>query len=161
MLTEKGFAISCIALSLLSAGALYFLTGCGDSSHFKEPVEPPVEETPIALPSPTPIPSNPLCHGLMTFNDGPEGMLWKPESDNGGVLAVLIHKAFRRPFENCFVVRKDGSQEGMEFRGFSNGDRQTWKARLPGKNYMKTFTCEEYIQTCVWAFDGKPGERQD
>ncbi len=103
-------------------------------------------------------PQNPRCGDIMKFRDG---TLWKPKGDHSGALVVLIRDLFVKPFDSCYVVDINGVEEQMVFTGFSNGDRQTWRAMRPGGRYMNTFTCVQEDQTCIWQFKGDSGERHE
>lgn len=78
--------------------------------------EPPSEE-----------PDTSLCAEPLSFT---AGTLWKPFSDSDGRLVILL--APQHDYERCEVKRKNGTYEELEFRGRSNGDRQTWRGDFPG-----------------------------
>ena len=133
-------------------------TACGEDIPVWPPEPTPTPIMPTASPTETPEPiSNPPCEWVMDFRDG---MLWKPVSDKG-TLVVLIREEFEVPFEGCYVVTKEGVEEQMFFTGFSNGNRQTWRAKRKGGRYMNTFTCSLGIDMCLWEFRGKSSNRHE
>lgn len=136
---------------------LSLCTACGDGVFEGIPTPTP---TPFPSQSPTPEPSpelNPMCMNPMEFEGG---MLWKPESDSGG-LVVLIRDEFVVPFESCYVVTKKGKEEQLRFTGFANGDRQHWRGQRKGGRYMGAVTCVDSDQLCIWQFDGDSSKRQE
>lgn len=164
-------------LPLLTAG----ISGCGDDfdcrrlddgSYECGPVEPTPSPTPSPTLPPTPVPepedpipvTNPACSGTMG-TDGAGGFLWKPRSESGGTLVVLLPGKFQSEFSSVKVFRR-GSSEALRFTGFSNYDpdglRQTWRASREGGAYTGRVEARggNPSQTCVWMVDN-PSRRQD
>ena len=152
------------------------LSGCGGDCEFTEdfdiicdeplPPEPSPTATSTPIPEPTsePISSNPTCSDVMG-TDGPGGFLWKPKSESGGTLVVLLPGKFQSTFESVQVHRRNRVEE-LRFTGYSNfdqdGERQTWRASRPGEAYTGRVEARggNPLQTCVWVVDN-PSRRQD
>lgn len=150
---------------------LIFSLGCGNNI-CRETSNGTIQCVPAPQPSseptsePTPLPTpnlemNPICSQIMG-TDGPGKFLWKPEGDHSGALVVLFPEEFRSPFNTVTVQRKTGQHENMNFTGFSNGNRQTWRAQLRGGQYtgvVEAFGANP-SQLCTWQV-AKPRKRQD
>lgn len=137
------------------------LTACDSDWHVPSPPGP--SPTPISTPPSTIPPSreNPTCHQEMG-KDGPGGFLWKPKGDHSQKLVILFPAKFVVKFESVRVVTKSNAIEGLNFTGFSNGDRQTWRGSLPGNKYKNYSLVKAFDkdQICKWRI-GKGGERWD
>ena len=104
--------------------------------------------------------TNPLCEGTMTV-DGDQGFLWKPISDVDGNLVVLFPAEYQRRFLKVEVINDATLQpEEGNFRGFTNGNRQTYNFSMPGVFYTGQVTAFDINQECVWRVED-PGNRQD
>lgn len=170
--------LSCIwtfaLLLVLSVG----ITGCGDNLDCRRlddgSIECGIPDEGIPTPSPTPIPSptpegpllvrNPVCQNPMG-TDGGGGFLWKPKSESGGTLVVLLPGKFQSQFDSVKVFRRNKSED-LRFTGFSNYDadglRQTWRATREGGEYTGRVEAQggNPVQTCIWMVDN-PERRQD
>lgn len=79
--------------------------------------------------------------------DGPGGFLWKPFSDVGGGLVVLMPAKFApEKFKRCrvFQVLEDGKfrRERLQYTGRSNPDRPTYRATYSGDAYDGRIICQ-------------------
>lgn len=149
---------------------LILLCGCNELDEFIEDVLHDDNTVMVATPEPTAVPTpievdvvpakNPGCVGVQPFKGG---TLWKPKSDSTGNLAVLLASKFVEPFSCSVVVKKNGKIESLDFQGFSNGERQTFRGSKPGGKYEDDgeVTCVDSGQTCVFKFSGKSSERHE
>jgi len=74
---------------------------------------------PIPAPQPPPTSAN---------ESWGAGNLWKPVSESDGNLVVLIRNQYRDQFDSCKVPLKSGGWEALRFAGYTNPDRQTYRA---------------------------------
>lgn len=158
----KKFSVTLLFTSVWPLVVL--LTGCGDVPIKELPEE--IQEGSNSSGQPTPFSTpleiaidNPDCTQIMG-TDGPGGFLWKPRGDHSNALVILLRDAYRQEFEDCVVRRSDGTVESMQFTGFSNGNRQTWRGSRPGGAYDGWLRCYEKRQTCTWRVRN-PANRQD
>ena len=136
-------------------------TSCKEYPKEIDPID--ISDTSETIPETDPEPTNPVCTQIMSSNDGANGFLWKPESDSGNALVILLPSKFVSEFESVEVIRANGEREQLRFTGFSNGDRQTWRGQLAGKKYQDRglITASEFKQICTWKLAGKGGSRND
>ena len=147
------------------------ILGCGEIDEIPE--IPVINEKPDEKPE---TKSNPLCNEVEDFENG---TLYKPVADGGGSTysgnpVFLISNKFERQFARCEVELKDGRLEALDcvdnvpwtqtpFSCFSNGNRQTWRLKLPAsriKNKAK-ITCYEKNQACTWQLGGSATNRYE
>lgn len=103
---------------------------------------------------------NPDCSENINGTDGVGGFLWKPESESDGNLVILFPAEYDVRFMAVSVFLPDGTVEDGEFRGFTNGDRQTWRFNRFGGEYTGRIIVDATSQECVF-FVENPSERQD
>jgi hypothetical protein len=111
---------------------------------------------------------NPVCTTEMPFKNG---MLWKPKSDPSSwvpeKLVVLIDPSFEKQFDICEAELKKSRVLSniveLKFFGFSNGDRQTWRAFHEGSKFIDDgyIRCIGEGQICTWRFQGSSAERHE
>jgi hypothetical protein len=133
--------------------------------HPSDPVVPePVPPAPTPPPDIT-LPSNPVCSGVMSAQDGPGGFLWKGAEGNNR-LVVLLPGKFPVEFEQVTAVRKSGEEEQLMFTGFANpdgdGERQHWRGAAKPKKYAdnSVVTAWEGGNVCQWQI-GNANKRND
>lgn len=138
------------------------LTGCGDSDSDYDPYNNFPELAPTIEVVDTAPPSNPICNKELSAFDGPGGFVWKPESDSGGTLVVILPERFVVAFEQVTVQRRDGRVERLRYAGFANGDRQHWRGVSAGREYLSEslVVAEERGNACAWRI-GRAGARND
>lgn len=117
------------------------------------------EPSPSPLPTPVP-PTNPTVVGIQKFENG---TLWKPCSDHGCTLVVLLNNSFVAPFDECLVERRNGQMEELRFTGFSNPDRMTLRGTSHGRDYMPNgkLICREFKQEVEWKIPRRPARRAE
>jgi hypothetical protein len=142
---------------------LLILGGCDEIKEIPKELDP-IDNSQTPDPTPTiDFRTNPVCKEVESFKDGGGGNVWKPESDHGGILVVLLRDEFVKQFSSCEVTRKGGKVESLRFTGFSNGNRQTWRGSLSGGRYEDNgrVVCKEFKQTCTFGFKGAARNRHD
>lgn len=105
--------------------------------------------------NPTPPPFD--CEGPLSFTGG---TLWKPKGDHTGKLVVLL--AEQHDYDRCEVKRRDGSWEGLQYTGRSNGNRQTWRGNFPGGPAYAGRKLEGGVRcdsSCFFPIPGAPKRR--
>jgi len=103
---------------------------------------------------------NPDCSENINGTDGVGGFLWKPVSESTGNLVILFPASYDQRFMSVSTFLPDGSVEAGEFRGFTNGDRQTWRFNFSGDRYTGRVIVDATTQECIW-FVEEPSQRQD
>lgn len=92
----------------------------------------PAPEPPPVEPEPPPVvePAKP-----QEAEDN--GFVWKPESDNDHMLAIVTPAKHDFTAVNVFFGREQVKNEAGRYFGRANGNRQTWRFSKPGAKYGK------------------------
>ena len=73
---------------------------------------------------------------IVSSSDGPNGFVFKPESDHERKLVVLLPSKFGHSVEGVSLVKRDGELvERGRSSGFANGDREHFRFNLAGSRY--------------------------
>jgi len=104
--------------------------------------------------------NNPSCSNGTNTVDGPDGFLWKSQSESNGKLVVLFPAVFTTEFLKVLIERPAGTFESATFTGFSNGGRQTWRGSREGAAFTGRLVVDAGNQECEWLVSD-PSIRQD
>lgn len=77
---------------------------------------------------------------ILNPNDGPQGFLWRPQSENDGKLVILLpqqysHIAVAVELHTNSVPATTTFIEIGNYTGLANGNRSHWRYSQPGGNY--------------------------
>lgn len=138
------------------------LNSCGDIKELPKEIPDEIVDNGGGGDQPEPEPeTNPIVNGVQYF--GNDGNLWKPEGDGGGPLysgnvVVLFSSKFKKQFNECVANLKNGQSYNLTcvddqpwtqtpYSCFSNGNRQTWRAKLSCDKFRNaTITCKDSNQ---------------
>ena len=144
------------------------LSGCSLLEKLTEDTKE--DQTPaITEHKPTPQPTvvvvveekqNPTCNAPLPTRDGGGGFVMKNGEHTGNVVVILPGK-FLVAFDSVTMVKKDGSEEYLQFSGWANpdhnGNRQHWRGKLPIKKYKtgSRIVAKHGENTCIWPLPDK------
>lgn len=115
------------------------------------------------------ITDNSVSDSEELLEDSPcDSLIWKPESEKDGNLALIFDAMFTTPF-NALEVRREVMEEDAEtefetefcaLSSFDENGRQVWRCSMPGEAYTGEFRVEFGTESCEGEV-ANPAERSE
>ena len=172
------FLVCYLVIVIVLLACMMSLTGCGDVTDIIVQLPDPTA-TPAETITPTPefeetviatFPVfNPVCTGVMKWEDGHKIGNVAKNGDHTGKLALLFASKWQRKFLLVEVEGRRGVWDELEYSGCPddrNTDqdgrcRQHWRGHLKLDRYKKPTTiirASDGVQHCEWEFKNRRGQ---